>query len=195
MIFNERLPFPVKAHVRHAPSAAGLHAVDVDQEYLAGAGEEREVRDQRVPFRILRQHGPPAPVDAEDERRAIKGTEHDRDAAVGIEMCLRFIARSAEIEIADLRRAEYAKDVHPLRAEVDPRAVRSGGDEEDGLLADEADVIIGESGEEFGHVQLPSGERHRHKDTPRAFNIVPQRRAGDETVAGVKRASRGEGRS
>jgi len=57
----------IEGHERHAPAAAGLHALDIDQEYLAGAGQQCECRRQRGPVRVLRQNWSSPAVDAQDQ--------------------------------------------------------------------------------------------------------------------------------
>src|SRR3546814_8625762 len=64
-------------HHRHAPAAARLHAFDVDHENLAGPGKQREMCRQCVPFGVLRQHRPPASIDAQDQRAAIEGARSE----------------------------------------------------------------------------------------------------------------------
>src|SRR3546814_6700367 len=66
---------------------------------------------QCVPFGVLRQHRPPASIDAQDQRAAIEGAEHDRDAAVRGEVRVRLVPRSAEVEIGDLGIGENAEAV------------------------------------------------------------------------------------
>jgi len=64
------------------------------------------------------------------------------------------IRPSAAVEIRDRGRVEHAKAVHPLRTEIDPRALRGGRDEEDGLALDERAVIGGKLGEEVHRASL-----------------------------------------
>src|SRR3546814_1289834 len=66
---------------------------------------------ERGPFGVLRQHRPPASIDAQDQRAAIEGAEHDRDAAVRGEVRVRLVPRSAEVEIGDLGIGENAEAV------------------------------------------------------------------------------------
>ena len=92
-------------------------------------------------------------IDAQDQGRPVKGTEHDRDPPVCREMGLRFIARSADIEIGDATRPQDAETVHALGAEVDPRAVRRGRHEEDRLLRDKGNMVVCQFRCEIGHVR------------------------------------------
>src|SRR3546814_6291303 len=76
MIFLERLALVQQLHARHAPAATRLDAVDVDVENLAGAGKQGEMRGDRVPPGVLRQHRAAAAIAAQDQRTAVEGAEH-----------------------------------------------------------------------------------------------------------------------
>src|SRR3546814_6778781 len=81
-------------------SSVLLDAVDVDVENLAGAGKQGEMRGDRVPPGVLRQHRAAAAIDAQDQRTAVEGAEHQGDPAV----------RSEEhtSELQSLMRISYA---------------------------------------------------------------------------------------
>src|SRR3546814_18258999 len=59
-------------------SSVLLDAVDVDVENLAGAGKQGEMRGDRVPPGVLRQHRAAAAIDAQEQRTAVEGAEHQR---------------------------------------------------------------------------------------------------------------------
>src|SRR3546814_8102700 len=60
--------------------------LDVDVENLAGAGKHGEMRGDRVPPGVLRQHRAAAAIDAQDQRTAVEGAEHQGDPAVRCKM-------------------------------------------------------------------------------------------------------------
>src|SRR3990167_9116611 len=98
MIFHQRCALVVELHDRYTPAAAGLHALDIDHEYLARARQEREMRRQIAPFTILRQDRPAPAIDAQDQCGLLEIAENDRDAAVGREVGMRLVARAAKVE-------------------------------------------------------------------------------------------------
>ena len=102
------------------------------------------MRGKLVPLRILRQHRAAAPIDTQDQRRILERAEHDGDAAIGDQMRVRLVARSAEVEIGDALVAEHAKRIIALGAQVDPRPIGRGRDEEDRLARDEGAVFFAE---------------------------------------------------
>ena len=111
------------------------------------AEEQAELR----PFGIARADGATAPIDSQDQRRALERTEHEGGASVFGEVRGGFVAAARDIKIADAVRREDAKGVHALRREIDAAAGRCGGDEKDLLSADKIAVVGRESGEDFCH--------------------------------------------
>ena len=63
MVLAQRRAFLFEAHVRYAPSAAGLYALDGKLEDLAGPRQYREVRREVIPSGILRQRRTPPAID------------------------------------------------------------------------------------------------------------------------------------
>src|SRR5215510_11851312 len=165
VVFGQRDALAFERHERHTPAAARLHALDVYQEDLAGAGQQCELRRQRGPARVLRQHRSSPAVDAQDQRRLLEVAEHNGDAAVGSQMRMRLVARAAEIEVANLARTEHAKAVEPFRRQVDPSVGCRGRHEENRLLADHLDMAVVQSFGEFGHWLSPSAGACRSRPT------------------------------
>jgi hypothetical protein len=78
--------------------------------------------------------------------------EHERDAPVGQQVRVGLVARAAEVEVGDAPRRQHPEAVVALRAEVDPRALGRGGDEEHRLRGDHRHMVpVAQRVEEIGH--------------------------------------------
>ena len=135
MRFLERFAFTFEAHKRHSPSARGLDALDVDIKNLTRPRQDRETLDQGIPPLILRQNRLSATINPQDQRGLFKVAEHDGDTAIRSEVGVRFVPRSAKVQIGNTIWREHSERIITFGAKVDPPIFGGGGDEKDGLLS------------------------------------------------------------
>src|ERR1700761_4887366 len=124
----------------NAEAAGGLHQLDLQGNDLPRA-QWRHTAEMRAEQVGEGRRRPPvnsaAPVEPEDQGRAIESAEHDGDPPARPDMRGRLVAASCAIEIGDGLRSEDAERVRAARRQIDMATASSRGDEENMLLCNE----------------------------------------------------------
>jgi hypothetical protein len=133
--FVEDVAIAFEVEVGDGVSAGARDAGDLDVDEGAGAGVRRELFGEFGEAGVGFGDDFAAAVEADDSGRAVKGAEHDDDAAVFLEVRGGFGAAAGVILIDDVHGAEDAEGIAAFGRDVDVRVVGNGrgADEEDFL--------------------------------------------------------------
>jgi hypothetical protein len=141
--FREQFSIAHVVIIRDGHPAGGLHQVERDIEDLAPAGQGFEQGEQLVPFGVVLVDDFCRSVQPQDQRRALESAEHEGHAWKLLDVGGGFIAAAGEIEPRDAPAAQHPEGVHTLGGHVHPAVGGGGADEEQLLLRDEFDVLVG----------------------------------------------------
>ena len=155
-------------HEGHGPTATVLNPVELHHNDGAGFFESREKLQQFREARMVELERLSLAIEAQNVRRAFKGTEHDSDATVFFQVRDGFDAGSAKVQPGDGQIIDHDEAVIALGRQIDMSIIAAwrGRDEKHVLLRDEGLDPVIQFIERLGHYfSFPS----RHAQPVRSF--------------------------